>query len=180
MKVINLNFRAKIVVNSRYNLNNFWWSEIHLNQVSKGYPTKVFKVKEFLIQLKFFRNRIWYSVCLLWLLKVGGKGSTCFRCNFDSTEVVALPKLFPSFDDYCRAARGILLLLPNYREFRKQLCYFDGRRAEPLLWISHFNGFFTTGWPSKFSIKGTELKKVTSWLLNLTSHNKSPNSILVF
>ena len=102
MKVNNLNFRAKIVVNSRYNLNNFWWSEIHLNQVSKGYPTKVFKVKEFLIQLKFFRNRIWYSVCLLWLLKVGGKGSTCFRCNFDSTEVVALPKLFPSFDDYCK------------------------------------------------------------------------------
>ena len=179
MKVNNLNFRAKIVVNSRYNLNIFWWSEIHLNQVSKGYPTKVFKVKEFLIQLKFFRNRIWYSVCLLWLLKVGGKGSTCFRCNFDSTEVVALPKLFPSFDDYCGAARGILLLLPNYREFRKQLCYFDGRRAEPLLWISHFNGFFTTGWSSKFSIKGTELKKVR-WLLNLTSHNKSPNSILVF
>ena len=44
---------------------------------------------------------------------------------------VALPKLFPSFDDYCREELGILLLLPNYREFRKQLCCFYGGGGSP-------------------------------------------------
>ena len=83
---------------------------------------------------------VWYSM-LLWTFhafchtyKEGGKGSTCFRCNFGtvcSALPVALPKLFPSFDDYCREELGILLLLPNYREFRKQLCCFYGGGSSP-------------------------------------------------